>query len=121
MKDPSPDRFDLFSRWDIDAVTPLAQMSGPNTGGGTLNDYFQGLVGRPLLGAVVWPSSPGYDRGIDKGDYSNLAPRLGFAYRLTDQLVIAGRPGQDLRGQPGYLHRFGRGPSGQCGEHAAGR
>ena len=87
---PFTDRFDLFSRWDIDAVTPLAQMSGPNTGGGTLNDYFQDLVGRPLLGAIVWPSSPGYDRGIDKGDYSNLAPRLGFAYRLTDQLVMRG-------------------------------
>ena len=87
---PFTDRFDRFSRWSIDAVTPLAQMSGPNTGSGTLNDYFQDLVGRPLLGAVVWPSSPGYDRGIDKGDYSNLAPRLGFAYRLTDKLVMRG-------------------------------
>ena len=31
-----------------------------------------------------------YDRGIDKGDYSNISPRLGFAYRVTDKLVMRG-------------------------------
>ena len=87
---PFTDRFDHFSRWDIDAETPLGAMSGPNTGGNTLNQYFQDLVGRPLRGAIVWPSTAGYDRGIDKADYSNISPRLGFAYRITDKLVMRG-------------------------------
>ena len=47
-------------------------------------------MGRPLRGAVVWPSISGYSRGIDSADYSNISPRLGFAYRITDSLVMRG-------------------------------
>ena len=87
---PFTDRFDRFSRLDLAAPNPLGEQSGPNTGGQTLNQYFENLVGRPLRGAVVWPSISGYSRGIDSADYSNISPRLGFAYRITDSLVMRG-------------------------------
>ena len=109
---PFTDRFDRFSRLDLAAPNPLGEMSGPNTGGGTLNQFFQDLVGRPLRGAVVWPSSPGYGRGIDETDYSNISPRLGFAYRLSDTLVMRGGFSKSYSPSLGTATVSGGGPAG---------
>ena len=87
---PFKDRFDHFSRLDRTVRSPIADSVGPNTNGKTLDGFFQDLVGRPLLGGVAWPSLPGYGRGIDRTDKNNIAPRLGFAYRITDKLVMRG-------------------------------
>ena len=109
---PFTDRFDRFSRLDLDAPNPLGERSGPNTGGRTLNQYFQDLVGRPLLGAVVWPSIEGYGRGIDKTDYSNISPRLGFAYRITETLVMRGGFAKAYSPSLGTATVSGGGPAG---------
>ena len=90
VEPPFHDRFDHFSRLDRTVRSPIADSVGPNTNGQTLDQYFQNLVGRPLLGGIAWPSLPGYGRGIDTTDKNNIAPRLGFAYRATNKLVIRG-------------------------------
>src|SRR5262249_15829303 len=52
--------------------------------------YFQDLVGRPLRGAVAWPGVGGYSRSVDSAETNNVAPRLGFAYRISDKFVMRG-------------------------------
>lgn len=90
LEQPFVDRFDRFSRLARNVRSPIADSVGPNTGGRSLDQYFQDLVGRPLLGGVAWPGVAGFGRGIDTTDRNNIAPRLGFAYRLTDKLVMRG-------------------------------
>ena len=90
LEEPFEDRFDRFSRLSRTVPSPIAGSTGPNTGGGTLDEYFMDLVGRPLLGGIAWPGVAGFGRGIDTTDRNNIAPRLGFAYRLTDRLVMRG-------------------------------
>ncbi len=90
IETPFTDRFDHFARFDPRVPNPLGERTGPNTNGKTLNQYFQDLKGKPLLGGLVWPSTPGYGRGIESADADNFAPRLGFAYRITDKLVMRG-------------------------------
>ena len=90
MEEPFKDRFDHFSRFDRNVRSPIADSVGPNTNGQSLDQYFQNLVGRPLLGGIAWPSVAGYGRGIDRTDKNNIAPRVGFAYRITDKLVMRG-------------------------------
>ena len=65
--------------------------SGPNTNGQDLNTYFKNLSGKPLTGAVVFPTSPGVaGRGIVPMDKTNFSPRLGFAYQAKEKLVFRG-------------------------------
>jgi hypothetical protein len=90
LETPFTDRFDHFSRFDRVVKSPISDSVGPNTDGKTLDQFFMDLVGRPLRGGVAWPGIAGYSRGIDKGDRNNIAPRVGFAYRLTDKLVMRG-------------------------------
>lgn len=90
LEEPYEDRFDRFSRLARNVRSPIADSVGPNTGGRSLDQYFQDLVGRPLLGGIAWPGVAGFGRGIDTTDKNNIAPRLGFAYRLTDRLVMRG-------------------------------
>ena len=101
VEPPFVDRFDHFSRFARTVRSPIADAVGPNTNGQTLDQYFQNLVGRPLLGGIAWPSVPGFGRGIDTTDWNNLAPRLGFAFRATDKLVIRG----------GFARIFGLNPN----------
>ena len=90
LEQPFVDRFDHFAQLDRTVRSPIADAVGPNTNGQTLDQYFQNLVGRPLLGGLAFPSVPGYSRGIDDTDWTNFSPRLGFAYRATNKLVIRG-------------------------------
>ena len=87
---PFTDRFNHFSRFDRTAKSPISDRTGPNTGGKTLDQYFQDLVGRPLRGGVAWPGQDGYSRSVDSTDFKDFAPRLGFAYRARDKLVVRG-------------------------------
>lgn len=70
---------------------PIGAVSGPNTNGETLNQYIQALTGHPLLGGIVFPNSPGADgAGIVPTDWTNVSPRLGVAYQITNKLVFRG-------------------------------
>jgi hypothetical protein len=90
MELPFEDRFNHYSRFSYTIPNPIGDESGPNTGGQSLNGYFVALDGRPLTGAVVWPSTPGYGRRIDKADSHDFGPRVGLAYRLSNKLVFRG-------------------------------
>ncbi len=87
---PFTDRFNHFSRFDRTVKSPISDSTGPNTGGKTLDQYFQDLVGRPLRGGAAWPGQDGYSRSVDSADYKDFGPRLGFAYRMRDKLVLRG-------------------------------
>lgn len=88
---PFTDRFRHVPYFDINVPNPVGAQSGPNTGGVSLNQYFQNLVGRPLQGAVVFANSPqAHGPGISPIDWSNFAPRLGFAYQVSNKLVMRG-------------------------------
>lgn len=88
---PLSDRHDNFFRWNPLTDNALQSATGPNTNGQSLNQYFMNLDGRPLLGAIVFPNSPGSSGpGIVPTDWDNIAPRLGFAYSPTSKLVIRG-------------------------------
>jgi hypothetical protein len=88
---PYTARTDNTSRLNLDAPNPIGLEAGPNTNGQTLNQYFTQLVGRPLNGTVIFPSSPNSrGRGLTPTDFSNLAPRLGAAYRISNKLVFRG-------------------------------
>src|SRR6266404_697458 len=87
---PLTERHNRFSRINRTLPNPIGEMTGPNTGGLTLNQYFTNLSGHPLLGAVVFPGTNGVSRSIDPIDLSNLSPRLGAAYRIRDKMVVRG-------------------------------
>ena len=91
VQTPFTERFNHMFRFDFDRNHPLGSAIGPNTGGKSLDQYFIGLTGNPLTGAVVFPSSPAVpSRGIVGADKSNVSPRLGFAYQATNKLVFRG-------------------------------
>jgi hypothetical protein len=77
-----------FAVFDPSMPNPIGNAVGPNTNGQTLNQYF----GRNLMGVWVFPQpdTRGSSSGILKTDISNLAPRIGFAYRFRDRWVMRG-------------------------------
>jgi hypothetical protein len=84
---PFTDRYNMIARFDTSYSNPLGTKSGPNSNG-TLNDYFTKLVGRPLVGAVIFPSVPGASRQVVNTDYKVIQPRLGLAYSINNSLVF---------------------------------
>ena len=81
---------------------------------------FDRLVANPdagnRLGALVGPPGTNYGptspyRGLIKPDYSDWAPRIGFAYSLNSKTVVRG--GYGLYYAPILYNEFGRG--GQAG------
>ena len=76
------------ARFDPFIANPLGEMTGPNTNGQTLNEFF----GCPLLGGTVFAGSPENDgkKRITETDFSNIAPRLGAAFKLNDKTVLRG-------------------------------
>lgn len=70
---PQTERFDRASWFDLDAPIPLTV---PGMG--------------PFNGGIVFAGSrtPGAPRGIKDFDLNNFAPRLGMAYKMTQNLVF---------------------------------
>jgi hypothetical protein len=88
---PFTERFDHMFRFDPERANPIGNAIGANTGGKSLDQYYNDLTGRPLYGSVVFPSTPGVDgRGIINTDKTNFAPRIGAAYQVTDKFVLRG-------------------------------
>jgi hypothetical protein len=83
-KDNQNVKFDPFIQ------NPLGEQSGPNTDGKTLNQWFQDNYGHPLLGGFVFAGTHGYGGRLTDTDFSNLAPRLGAAFKLNDKTVLRG-------------------------------
>jgi len=91
LNTPFTERHNHEYEFDPNRPSPIGSVVGPNTGGVDLNTYFSNLSGKPLTGAVVFPTSPGVaGRGIVPMDKTNWSPRLGFAYQATNKLVIRG-------------------------------
>ncbi|MCX6588667.1 MAG: TonB-dependent receptor [Acidobacteria bacterium] len=65
------ERFNRLNNFDFKAASPLAQRTG-----------------LPLVGGLVFVSPN--NRGAWDTEYTNLAPRFGMAYKLTDKLVFRG-------------------------------
>lgn len=88
---PFTERYNHLFQFSPERSHPLGNAIGPNTSGKSLDQYFIDLAGKPLLGAVVFPSSPGVSgRGILETDKTNFSPRLGLAYQITNKLVFRG-------------------------------
>jgi hypothetical protein len=87
---PASERFGHKTRFDMQIPNPIGSQRGANTAGQTLDQYFQNLTGQPVLGGLVFPSTPGYGNSVAKTDSDNWAPRVGAAYRLSDKLVLRG-------------------------------
>jgi hypothetical protein len=73
VDNPQTERYDRASWFDFDAPLPLQVPGFPQ-----------------LRGGLVFAGSrtPGAPRGIKDYDRNNFAPRLGFAYKLADRLVL---------------------------------
>lgn len=83
------DRHNNFDKFNPFAPNPIGSAIGPNTGGMSLNQYFQSLGTGPLQGVVVFPNSAlSQGPGIVPTDYSDIAPRIGIAYSVTQKTVI---------------------------------
>ena len=92
---PRTEHLDKYRGFDRFAINPAA--------GGRLG----ALTGPP--GTNYGPTSP--YRGLIKPDYSDVGPRLGFAYSLNSKTVVRG--GYGLYYAPILYNEFGRG--GQAG------
>src|SRR5207245_2285292 len=71
---------------------PVGNFIGPNTGGQTLNQ----ALGRQLMGGYVFAGSPligGRNRPAST-DFSDISPRVGFAYAQSSKLVWRGSFGR---------------------------
>ncbi len=84
---PVTERFNRQSSFDYKAVNPISS-----------------AVGQNYSGELVFASSG--NRGLFDTNYKNFAPRLGFAYQLTQKLVMRG--GYGVFFPPSYR---GGGPS----------
>jgi hypothetical protein len=72
-------------------ANPLGNFTGPNTNGETINQYLANLGAGPVLGAEQFVNSPGSTgRSIVPTDWTNLSPRLGFAYSVRKNVVVRG-------------------------------
>jgi opacity protein-like surface antigen len=89
---PYIDRFNHLPRFDPFRPNPIGGDTGPNTSGQTLNQYLTNLGGGPVLGAIVFASSPGVNgREIANTDFTTgVEPRLGVAYAVARNLVFRG-------------------------------
>ncbi len=88
---PFTERYNHQFQLNTQVANPIGSLTGPNTNGQTLNQYFQSLANHPLVGGIVFPNSPGATgRGIVPTDWSNWAPRLGIAYQIRNKLVFRG-------------------------------
>jgi hypothetical protein len=67
------ERFNRQAGFDPNAASPLAQAAG-----------------LPLKGAAVFSGVNGAPRSLWKTDWNNVAPRIGFAYKLTPKTVMRG-------------------------------
>jgi hypothetical protein len=86
---PFVERHNHEWRFNPDALNPIGNMTGPNTGGETVNQVLVGLGNRILQGVVEFPSSPGVQgRGMVPADWTNFSPRLGLAYQIRPKLVF---------------------------------
>jgi hypothetical protein len=74
--------------FDPNQPNPIGNYVGPNTGGGTLNQ----ALGRQLMGGYVFALSPliGGRQRPASTDWSDLSPRVGFAYSPSSKWVIRG-------------------------------
>ena len=79
LQRPRSERFDRGNYFDFEVSNPLGQR-----------------VGLPLKGGLVFITPE--DRYANRSSYTDLAPRFGFAYKVTDRLVLRG----------GYGIMFGR-------------
>jgi len=80
---PARERFDrMVQGLDFNATSPIAQASGLN-----------------LKGAVLFAGQNGAPRGSFIPDKNNWAPRVGFAYRLTNKWIVRGGYGLFYMGQ----------------------
>ncbi|MBS1826672.1 MAG: TonB-dependent receptor [Acidobacteria bacterium] len=68
---PLTERFDRTSWFDFDAVLPVR---APGLG--------------PLRGGLVFANRNGTPRGQKDPDYNNFAPRVGFAFKAANRLVL---------------------------------
>jgi len=96
---PRTDRFDQLTNFDYQAASPLQ------------------APGLTLRGGLTFVNTGGLPRTNARGDWNNIAPRLGIAYRLNEKTVI--RSGGGLF----YGHNGGvgggSGPFGTSGFQAA--
>ena len=68
---PRTERFDRQNWFNFEADNPLGQR-----------------VGLPLRGGLVFTSAD--NPGVNEQDWNDVAPRFGFAYKLSDRLVMRG-------------------------------
>jgi hypothetical protein len=71
LQRPATERYNRFSNFDYSVANPLSSQ-----------------VGMPLRGGLVFLN--GDNRGSWNTDWANIAPRLGFAYKLTNRWVVRG-------------------------------
>lgn len=82
------DRFNETGGLNPFIQNPLGNLVGPNTGGGTLNQ----TLGQTLHGGLVFAATQDVNgnRRLIPNDYTNVGPRLGFAYELNNKIVLRG-------------------------------
>lgn len=70
---PQTERFDRASWFDLQAQLPLSVPGVP-----------------PLVGGLVFAGArtPGAPRGVRDIDWNNFGPRIGFAYKITNRIVV---------------------------------
>jgi hypothetical protein len=85
---PYRESHDATAVFDPNQPNPIGNYIGPNTGGVTLNQS----LGRTLMGGYVFARSPliGGRRRPASTDWSDLSPRVGFAYSPSAKWVIRG-------------------------------
>lgn len=77
---PLTERFDRTSWYDFDAPLPLNITAVP--AGIDLNEFRS-----RLRGGLVYANRNGTPRGNKDQDLNNFAPRIGFAYKITNRFV----------------------------------
>ncbi len=84
---PQTERFDRASWFDLNAPLPL---NVPAVG--------------PLRGGLVFAGSrtPGASRGVKDFDANNFAPRVGFAYKVANRLVVRSGAGMFFSPTTGF-------------------
>jgi hypothetical protein len=82
------DRFNETGGLNPFIQSPLGNAVGPNTNGTTLNQ----TLGKVLHGGLVFAGTPDVNgnRRLIPNDYTDIGPRVGAAYQMTDKLVFRG-------------------------------
>ena len=71
LQRPRTERYDRQNWFEFNRPNPLGDQ-----------------VGLPLVGGFVFTGAD--NRGLNEQDWSDIAPRFGFAYKLTNKLVLRG-------------------------------